>query len=1456
MSAAPEEAAVRPGGERRRWRTALWTVGLLFVVLVGALAGGAGWLLGSTGGARWLLGQVPGVQAEGVSGRLIGPALAVERLVVRWDPQGVATVERFNITGLDWSWRPAPGAWIGLQAQRLGAERIVVQTGPPAPKATTPPPALPDTLRLPLQLDIAALQAGEIRVDQQPPLRDLSLRLRLGAEHRIDALGFAWDQLRLSGGALRVAADPPFALQGALSAGGGGPLPWQAALKLDGQLDRVAVAANLRGEAGAGQAAPAFDLKSELAPFRAWPLLSLSASTAALDLRSLVSALPQTRLAGRVDVQSSGAEAPIGVSLDLKNALAGPWDGGRLPLAGVALKLNADLRQRDRIGLPSFDLALGDAGSAGRWRGSGSWNGTVLTLDTRIESLQPQRLHGAAPVMQLSGPLTIRLRGLPSPADPAPRFDPKALTLDLEGAIDGRIDGAPQPVRLEFDASGGLARLELRKLLAVAGAATAQLQLDAAQAANGGWQLRGTAELNRFDHLPWWPGTDHAPWRRGPHRLSASGRFDLQLPPDAPTLAPLALAARIAGSARLQVRDALVAGVPLQANFEFGADGNAATPGQVRADAVLGGNRLGLSGRVDPFGDGAGDRLSVELDAPDIGTLAPLARLLPALAEALPRRGRVEIRAEALGRWPALRSSGSAKAGNLQVGEIGLGRLQADWKVATVAGEALSLQAELEALQSGTQRVDRLRADLQGTPAQHRLRLSGALPLVPPPALARLLGLPGGGAATAGVGAAGAPAAAGAAAASPPARPTSTTASAADRSTGAARTPLAVATAAPPAQAAGAAGAGMQADLVVDGQWTTAAAGGGSWRGSATQLVVRPLGGTAAGATASAAAANGWAWIDASGLQAELQLGAGNAPRSATLEPGRARLAGGAFTLAWQQAAVDLTGAQPAITLRAAIEPFAVAPLLARAQPAMGWGGDLRLRARVELQAAQRFDADIVVERALGDLYIGADPGSSSAPVTLGLSELRLGLAAHDGEWIFTQAAAGRTLGEMSGAVRARTTPAQRLPPADAPIDGVVEMRVANLGVWGTWVPPGWRLAGTLHTSATLAGTFGAPEYGGQIRGSGIGVRNPLQGVDVRDGVVAITLKGESAVIETFKLRGGDGTLEITGGASFGAAPKAALHFKAQQLRLLGRIDRRIVASGDADLALGIDLLRLDGKFRVDEGLFDVGRADAPSLDEDVVVLRAGQQRAPPVPESTGPRREMRVAIDLDLGEKLRVRGRGLDTTLRGQLRLTTPGGQLRIHGSVRTDRGTYAAYGQKLVIERGIISFSGPPAGPQLDVLALRKTLDDSRVGVAVSGSVLVPRIRLYSEPEMSETDKLSWLVLGRASSGLGRNDTALLQSAALGLLAGEGEGKSDALLRQLGIDEFSVRQTDGETKDTVIAIGKQISDRLYVGYERGVNAASGSFQLIYRVAQRFTLRAQSGQDSALDLIWTWRVK
>ena len=640
-------------------------------------------------------------------------------------------------------------------------------------------------------------------------------------------------------------------------------------------------------------------------------------------------------------------------------------------------------------------------------------------------------------------------------------------------------------------------------------------------------------------------------------------------------------------------------------------------------------------------------------------------------------------------------------------------------------------------------------------------------------------------------------------------------------------------------------GTGSQLRLQAQGGWRQTA-DGGRWQGELQQL-------RAAGRQAREP------WLLAEGVRAELGLDRQGRLQWLQAEPGRLRLFDAALrwtAMRWQMPEAD---GRPRVDVQAELEPLPVAPLLTRLQPAFGWGGDLRLKGHVRLQTGADFSADVVLERAGGDLSV-TEEGDTQF---LGLTDLRLGWFAQQGVWHFTQALAGSHVGVLAGAQSLRLPARSWWPAKDTPMEGVLELRVDNLGVWGAWTPPGWRLSGRLHTSASIGGRFGAPEYIGQIEGQGLGVRHLLHGVNITDGEVRIALKGPTAQIEHFLLKGGDGVLRLEGGASFGDDPRAQLRLNAGRFQVLGRVDRRIVASGQAEMTLARDSAKLDGRVIIDEGLIDFTRADAPTLDDDVTVVRRAPARpgtsaesaqaaaAPPTPR---PPRAVRATLDVDLGEQLRLRGRGLDAVLRGQLRMTTPGNRLAVHGTVRTDQGTYAAYGQRLQIERGLVSFTGPVENPRLDIVALRPNLD-VRVGVAVGGTAIAPRVRLFSEPEMTDAEKLSWLVLGRAPEGLGRADTALLQRAAMALLSGEGQSTPDKVLQTLGIDEFSVRQEgEGELRNTVVALGKQLSQRWYLGYERGLNSTTGTWQLIYRIAQRFTLRGQAGEDNAIDLIWSWR--
>ena len=1386
---SPPPRAARASPARALWQLMQPVLGvaLLLAAVLGALGGTAVWLLRSEAGTQWLLPRLPGVQVTGARGALLSDSFSAELVELRWGGgQKSLRLLALRGSGLQWHWQPAPGQWVGLQAAELAAARVVLVSGP----ASKDPPALPVTLRLPLHLAVQSLRIDELAIDALPPLRDIRGRVELGADggavHRLEALALRWDRIALQADA-RVRSDAPFDLDSSARlrpADAAVADEWSAEARVQGPLQRLEAQATLQGKALPERPAPALELSATLTPVAPWPLARLAARTQALDLSSLSSAAPRTRLSGSVDIASSSLEAPIGAHLKLDNALAGRWSEGLLPLRQLDATLSARNGERDRLEIQRFDLQLGPAAQpAGRWQGSGEWKAGSLKLRTQIDALRPQFVDLRAAAMTVSGPLEATLLGLPSPDGTVPTGARPPLALDLRTTLEGRLDAAPQPVQLTLEGSASAQRLEVRELRARAGAALAAFNGNAQRTPAGDWQLKSDGSLTDFDPLPWWPGPEASAWRQGPHRLSGSWSVDLRLPARAAGMEWLVLAQKLAGTGNLRISESMLAGVPLQLNLMLGhrtAAGQA--PSSLQGELRLADNRLTIDGRGDPLGPGDGDRLRLELQAGALAALAPLTRLLPELAAWTPRDGRLDASVQLDGRWPSMRSEGQASTQGLRLGELSVQSTQLSWRVDTGNDQPLNLHAEGRALALGRQRLDQFSADLRGTLGQHQLQLQAAVPLSPPPALEQWLGL---------------------------------------------RTR-----------------AGTLARLQGEGAWLADSAGGGRWRGRVAQFGVGPWDGS------TLAADGGSAWAEARDLQAELQFDPQGGLATLQAAPGQLRLADN-VRLRWDEVRLDLRGPAPRLQLRADIDPFLLAPLLARAQPGLGWGGDLRLAARVEIRAEDKLDADVVFERRDGDLKLTDDNGTQ----TFGLSDLRLALAAHDGNWYVTSALAGKSVGELAGVLNLRPPASQRWPTADTPIDGVIEARVANIGIWGAWVPPGWRLSGSLQTSASVSGRVGAPEYVGRVLGNELGVRNLLQGVDVRQGEVAVTLKGSKAQIDRFSLRGGDGTLAITGSAELGANPGAQLELKAERFRVLGRVDRQLSGSGSASLALGPDLLKLNGRFSVDDGLFDLTRSDAPSLDDDITVKRQAAAPSPAASEpAPRPRRSTQVSVDVDLGEKLVVRGRGLDTTLGGNLHVGSSAGRLTVNGIVRANGGTYAAYGQKLEIERGMLFFAGPPDSPTLDVLALRPNID-GRIGVAISGNLQSPRVRLYAGTDMSETEKLSWLVLGRAPDGLGRTDTMVLQRAAVALLAGEGEAPTDTLLRSLGIDELSVRQSDGEVRETVITLGKQISRRWYIGYERGVNATTGTWQLIYRIAQRFTLRAQSGQENSLDVIWVWRV-
>ncbi|HMC16553.1 MAG TPA: translocation/assembly module TamB domain-containing protein, partial [Albitalea sp.] len=1312
------DAAPAPLPPPFRWRRRIaWIIGLLLLgllLLVIAAGGGLWWSLRSDVGSNWVLSQLPGVKVTRGHGTIWGDydAEQVEFVIAGG---GKVVMQGFGWRGMHLE--RAPWAHYGTRVvmNELHASRVELMLPPPDAKKEALRP--PSDLHLPVGLEVALAKVGEFHTAAlgAKPLHALQAKLQLGAErgalHRVDALNVAWDRMQ-GRGTLQIAAEAPFAIDShvelAQDAVGVAPA-WNASATLAGPLEGPKLAAEVRAKPTASRPEQSLSARAGLRPFAAWPLAELQASTKALDLSAFHSSAPLTALSGEASATSTGLDQPATVNARFSNAAAGRWNEGRLPLRELTLALRARPNDPSVLDVQAFDAELGTAQqSGGRLQGRGQWTAKEWKLDASLQSLQPSLLDARAAAMQLSGPVSVV--GVDTRGNEPARIDLKA---ELSGQFAGR--GPARAAQVALDASASMLRIALRDLRASAGSAKAALKGTAIrERADAPWQLQANLDLVDFDPAPWWPGREDSPWRKGPNRLNAKAGVDLVLPLVKEDQALLDALPALRGQAGLTLTRSTLAGVPLAAELALRSGDAGVANASLKLDAA--GNSLKADGRISTARRGAADQWDVVLAAPALGALTPLWRASQGGADA-GLAGALNATAHVSGRWPDIATQGQLDANGVRFGPTSVQRAQGRWNVDTSAANASAdVQATLtqltlaQTLVKGVPPIDSAQLQLKGTTRAHTLELRADTKALPP-AWTDVVNRPKPGTSL------------------PPAPPTSPASAAAARS-------LAV--------------------LVVQGGAIDAAAARGGprfagWRGTLQQLDLR------------SSRPDVPPWIRSRDIGIELQWA--NGPTRVALQPGRAELLGAA--LRWSRVSWQASdGKRPAqIDAQAELEPLTISPLLARFQPAFGWGGDLAVTGHLTVHSAPLFSADIVLERQQGDLTVTDETGTVQA---LGLTDLRLGLVADNGTWSFTQGLAGKTLGVAAGAVVARTTPQATWPAPETPIQGVLEVQVANLGTWGPWVPPGWRLTGMLRTSASIGGRFGAPEYTGEMRGSGIGARNFLEGVNVSDGDVAIALRGDTARIERFTAKAGAGTVKLEGNATFGEAPKALVKLQADKFQVLGRVDRRIVASGQAQLQLDRTNLALDGQFGIDEGLFDFTRSDAPSLSDDVRVVRGKHAADEPAPNANpAPGHDVKLNLQVSLGQSLRLRGRGIDTGLRGALHITSPHNRLAIAGTVQAVEGTYAAYAQKLQIDRGQIIFNGPPENPRLDIEATRPNLD-VRVGVQVSGTALNPRVRLFSEPEMSEMDKLSWLVLGRGSDTLGRTDTALLQRAAMALLAG----------------------------------------------------------------------------------------
>jgi translocation and assembly module TamB len=223
-------------------------------------------------------------------------------------------------------------------------------------------------------------------------------------------------------------------------------------------------------------------------------------------------------------------------------------------------------------------------------------------------------------------------------------------------------------------------------------------------------------------------------------------------------------------------------------------------------------------------------------------------------------------------------------------------------------------------------------------------------------------------------------------------------------------------------------------------------------------------------------------------------------------------------------------------------------------------------------------------------------------------------------------------------------------------------------------------------------------------------------------------------------------------------------------------------------------------------------------------------------------------------GEDVHISAFGLNTHINGELIVRkSPDRELRGEGRVELVDGEFTAYGQRLTIEQGTLTFTGPLDDPIVNVRATRtiEGFDQTVVaGIQLNGRAQDLTSSVFSEPEMSEADALSYLLIGRPLAEATNTEGGDLSTAAVGLGLRQASRVTQQVGQSIGLDQLSVIGDGGDA--TALVAGKQINQRLYARYAYGVFSRVGMIMIRYRLSERLSLEAGAGETQSIDILYS----
>ena len=403
-------------------------------------------------------------------------------------------------------------------------------------------------------------------------------------------------------------------------------------------------------------------------------------------------------------------------------------------------------------------------------------------------------------------------------------------------------------------------------------------------------------------------------------------------------------------------------------------------------------------------------------------------------------------------------------------------------------------------------------------------------------------------------------------------------------------------------------------------------------------------------------------------------------------------------------------------------------------------------------------------------------------------------------------------------------------------------------------------LQGHMEVSLTLAGTVATPQITGQANIKKGGYENAKSGTILKDIELNVTAPALRAQIEHARATdGGNGIISAKGW--FDLIPAQGFPFSTKlildQAVLLRHDNASATVDGELTLDGSLAQSMLTGQVTVKSAELRIPRHLPPEITqlEVIEIHKDGQTTNVPPALKRPLRHVMKLDVPVLMPGQVYVRGRGLDSEWRGELRVSGKSIEPAISGTLAIVRGHFNFLGKRFALKSGSITFDGriPPA-PHMNLLAEART-KDMTAQLQLSGPVARPEVALSSEPVLPSDEIISRLLFGRGVANISPVQALRLAQAVNTMAGGGGFDFLERTRRLLGIDQLEVKQAGEDPREATISAGKYVGEKVYLEVERGIGSQSGKASVELELTPNISVETEVGANAegGVGLNWKW---